>query len=161
MIKNQKGISMMVLIVTIVVILIVFSIATKNAYTAARQAKFYSAISQMKAMQTKVNSLYEEYINADDAKKQEIEKYGQDLTESEKLEDAQVAYEHVNKNNITGDNTGILEDYRYYSTDYIKNTLDEEGILYDFIVNIKTRMVILLEGVSKTGNKRTKVLCFV
>ena len=161
MIKNQKGISMMVLIVTIVVILIVFSIATKNAYTAARQAKFYSAISQMKAMQTKVNSLYEEYINGDDVKKQEIEKYGQDLTESEKMEAAQVAYEDVEENNITGDNIGNLEDYRYYSIDYIKNTLDEEGISYDFIVNIKTRMVILLEGVSKTGNKRKKILCFV
>ena len=161
MLRNQKGLTIVVLIVTVIAILIVFSITTKNAYTAARQAKFYSAMSQMKAMQTKVNSLYEEYINGDDAKKQEIEQYGQDLTESEKMEDAQVAYKDVEENNITGDNIGILDDYRYYSTDYIKNTLDEEGILYDFIVNIKTRMVILLEGVSKTGNTRKKILCFM
>ena len=149
MLKNQKGITIMVLVITIIVLMIIVSITAKSGYSAAKQAKFYSAISQMKAMQTKVNTIYEDYINGDEVKKQEIESYGEDLEESGKYADAKIAYDDVNSNNKTGDNIGELKDYRYYSKNYIKNTLDTEGISYDFIINIKTRTAILLNGVSK------------
>ena len=146
MIKNNKGITMITLVITIIVLIIISSIAINNGYQSSIQARFYNAISEMKAMQTKVNTIYEDYINSTDDVKKEIE--------SGKNAAAQVAYDDVIKNNITGENVGDIQDYRYYSKDYIKNDLDTDGIDYDFIVNIKTRTVILIDGVIRDKKER-------
>lgn len=154
MIKNNKGITMITLVITIIVLIIISSIAINNGYQSSTQARFYNAISEMKAMQTKVNTIYEDYINSTDDVKKEIEAYGESLEESGKNAAAQVAYDDVIKNNITGENVGDIQDYRYYSKDYIKNDLDTDGIDYDFIVNIKTRTVILIDGVIRDKKER-------
>ncbi len=154
MIKNNKGITMITLVITIIVLIIISSIAVDTGYQSSIQAKFYNAVSQMKAIQAKVNSIYEDYINGTDDVKIEIENYGKSLEESGKSEAAQVAYDDVIKNNITGDNIGEFADYRYYSVEYITSELDTEGISYDFIINIKTRTVILLDGVTKDRKNR-------
>ncbi len=154
MIKNNKGITMITLVITIIVLIIISSIAINNGYQSSIQAEFYNAISEMKAMQSKVNSIYEDYINGTDDVKNEIENYGQSLDESGKSGDAQIAYNDVKEHNITGENIGDIDDYRYYSKDYIKNDLDTDGIDYDFIVNIKTRTVILIDGVIRDKKER-------
>ena len=79
----------------------------------------------------------------------EIEEYGSSIEESGKMKEAQIAYNDVTQYNITGEDIGELTDYRYFSKEYIKDTLDIEGIDNDFIINIKTRTVILLYGVEK------------
>ena len=158
MIKNNKGITIITLVITIVVLMIIFSIVTEKGFTASRQAKVYNAISQMRAMQAKVNDIYEDYINADDDTKKQIEEYGSDIESIGKMDASKIAYDDVKANNITGEEIGNLEDYRFYSIDYIKNTLDTEGISYDFIINIKTRTVILLDGI-KRNEKTYYALC--
>ncbi len=42
-----------------------------------------------------------------------------------------------------------LSGYKYFSKESIKDDLDIEGIDYDFIINIDTRSVILVDGIKK------------
>lgn len=142
MIKNQKGITLLTLTITIIVIMILSSVGTDVGLNMIRKANYYKAISELKAMQAKVNELYEEYKN-DNTKV-----FGKD-----KNSKSENAYNHVitNLRNDIGDDLsdriGLYEDYRLFDVDYIKNELDMEGIDLDFIVNVKTRMVILVDGV--------------
>ena len=39
--------------------------------------------------------------------------------------------------------------FKYFSKESIKDDLDIEGIDYDFIINIDTRSVILVDGIKK------------
>ena len=42
-----------------------------------------------------------------------------------------------------------LSGYKYFSKESIKDDLDIEGIDYDFIINLDTRTVILVDGIKK------------
>ena len=41
--------------------------------------------------------------------------------------------------------------FKYFSKKIIKDNLDIEGISYDFIINIDSRCVILVDGIEKDG----------
>ena len=45
----------------------------------------------------------------------------------------------------------ILYGYKYFSKECIKDDLDIEGINYDFIINLDSRYVILVDGVQNEG----------
>ena len=92
----------------------------------------------MKIMQAKVNELYDEDKNG---------VYGVDINtlDAEKKDEIIIAHKISVKN--TDANIGELTDFRYYSSDYIKNTLDIDGVDGDYIINIRTRTVIYIEGI--------------
>ena len=143
MLKNNKGITLVTLVITIIVLTILASITTYSGVSAVKNAKYYNAISELKVMQSKVNEMYEDYKNGEN----EILQMGVSLEESGKFSQANLAYNTAKENNLNETDIGSLAEYRYYSSDYIKNELDIDGISYDFLVNINTRSVILVEGV--------------
>ncbi len=136
--RNNKGITLITLVVMIIIILILASVGTATGLDVIRQSKYNRAVAEMKVMQTKVNEMYEEYKSGDLT----LDNIGTDIPSSlqTKSETALTAI-YGNLSNIN------ISDFKYCSADYIKNTLDVDGVEEDYIINIKTRKVILLEGV--------------
>lgn len=150
MLKNNKGITMVALVITVILLIILASIGISSGLDTAKESRFYNAVAEMKTMQTKVNEIYEEYSNSDETTKNEILRLGQAIADSGKSADAQKAYNSVQQTD--SDVAGSLEDYRYYDVSYISDTLGVDGIEHDFIVNIKLRTVILVDGIEKNGS---------
>ena len=59
MLKQNKGITMISLVVTVIVLMILASITTYSGISTAKESRYYNAVHQMKVMQSEVNSWYE------------------------------------------------------------------------------------------------------
>ena len=58
MLKQNKGITMISLVVTVIVLMILASITTYSGISTAKESRYYNAVHQMKVMQSEVNSWY-------------------------------------------------------------------------------------------------------
>ena len=132
--ENKKGITLVSLIVTVIVLLILASIATYSGINVISSSKLTTFTTELKIMQTQVNALYEE-----DSTKE----YGDELTENIKKQ-ADIVF--------TESESGITSEdgYRYWSNNLIKE-LGIEGVEQDFFVNLKTRSVVSYEGFQYEG----------
>ena len=133
--RNKKGITLVSLVITIIVLSILASIATYSGISVIKSSKFTAFTAELKIMQTGVNTIYE------DSKKNEngSEQYG-DLLTGEVQEQANKVF--------TSEAAGITDQtgYRYWSSNYIKNTLKIEGVEQSFFVNLEKRSVVSYEG---------------
>ena len=145
MLKNSRGITLVTLVITIIVLIILGSVTTYTGSNTIKSARYYNSIAEIKAVKTKVDELYEEYQNGDEAVKTTILNQGEATTA--KATELSNAYYVASQNNINGEDLGNEEDYRYYSKDYITNILDIDGIDRDFFINVRTRSVLLVKGV--------------
>ena len=141
--KNDKGITLISLVVMIIIILILATVGTNTGINVIRESKYHRAVSEMKVMQTKINEIYEEYKGGDES----IVTLGSDIDDvpSSLKSKAETAIRSVDGN------LNHEYDYKYYSSDDIKNTLDLDGVEGDYLVNIKNRNVILIEGTKSDG----------
>lgn len=145
MLKENRGITMISLVVTVIVLMILASITTYSGVSTAKESRYYNAVHQMKVMQTEVNCWYEDKKDGN-----EIE-WAKGLLLSSSGKEAQcfTAYNSAKNNNINGSDIGNIADFKYFSKEIIKNDLDIEGVNYDFIINLNTRCVILVDGIEK------------
>ena len=60
MLKENRGITMISLVVTVIVLMILASITTYSGVSTAKESRYYNAVHQMKVMQTEVNCWYED-----------------------------------------------------------------------------------------------------
>lgn len=137
--ENNKGITLIALTIMIIIMLILVAITTTTGLNVIKESRYNKAVAEMKTMQAKVNELYDEYKEG----KLEPTNYGTQISSSIQA-DANVAYNSVQSSNSE---IGEFQDFRFYSADYIKNTLDVDGVDGDYIINIKTRTVIYLDGI--------------
>ena len=67
---NQNGVTLLALVITIVVLLILASVATYSGIDIIRSSRLNTFTAEMKIMQTEVNNLYEQWksgeINIDE-----------------------------------------------------------------------------------------------
>lgn len=147
MLKNNKGITMIALVITIAILMLLAGATTYSGLSTVRDSRYYNAISEIKIMQAKVNEWYEDYKHGDTS----IWDKGKNLSGSGKESQAIKAYNSTKKNNLNGIDIGSIAGYKYFDKDSIKNELDIDGISYDFIINIDTRTVILVDGIEKDG----------
>ncbi|MCI9064076.1 MAG: hypothetical protein HFJ17_05695, partial [Clostridia bacterium] len=138
MLKNNRGITLVSLVITILVLAITGSIATYSGISALRYINFTNAKTQMETMQSKVNGWYQEVKNNPET---EISSYGKPLNEAD-AEKVSTTLGPISK-----------DGYKYFSSDYIKNTLKIDGISYDFLININTASVFLYGGITYEGTK--------
>ena len=161
MTKDQRGVTLLILTITIIVLIIIASITSNVGVNMIRKANYYKAVSELKAMQVKVNELYEEY------KLDNTKVFGKEITASMKSkcgDDYNYVQDNLRTDIIDSQghplssmlDVGNFNDYRLFDVDYIKNDLKMDGIDLDFIVNIKTRTVILVNGVNDIENKNKK-----
>jgi len=158
--KKEKGITLVGLVMSIIILIIISSIAVYSGTGTVRYAKFNKAKSEMEIMQTNVNSWYQEYQKIEVSDSEEIP---EGKTKEDVKIERQVAF--INNYGVaTSDSscdptaldktvsaTGITaSDYRFLSGDYVKNNfgLDES---FDFLVSIPERTVILFNGLKYNG----------
>ena len=135
--KNNKGVTLVSLVVTIAVLIILASITTYSGVNVIRQSKLNKFTTEMKIMQTEVNNLYDRYSNGEI----DVLNIGKEL-DSE-------------ANNVfTGGASGITDSsgYRYYDRETTES-LGIEGVEEEFYVNVEKRSVISRLGIEYEGEK--------
>ena len=136
--NERKGITLVSLVITIVVLIILASIGTSAGIDVIKQAKLNNFTTELEVMQVKVNELYDEYSSGNN----DVLDYGKDLNLSGGQADKV----------LTSSISGVTDksDYRYYDKTTI-NDLKLEEIDSEFFVNVKTRSVVSYNGVEYEG----------
>lgn len=132
---NDKGITLIALVVTIIVLLILASITVPAGRDVIANAKLTTFGTEMQVMQTEVNRLQQKYKNGDTA----VLEIGRELSGTDDETKA-----------FTGAEITNTEGYRYYD----KSTLEELGLKdfgQEFLVNVPERMIISLAGFNYKG----------
>jgi len=139
--KNDKGITLVTLVITIVVMLILATVAVNTGIDTIKSTEFTKFTSELKIMQTQVNSLYEKYQNKEKVNGVEVLTLGEDINNNENIKKQANIVFTEEKSGIT-DKTG----YRYFSKETI-NQLKIEGVSQEFFVNIQERKIISYLGI--------------
>lgn len=130
MLKQNKGVTLVALAVTIIVLLILASITITSSLKSVKISKVSEAKAQLKTMQTNVNSWYQEFKNGNT----DVLGYGNSNVSN---------YSEVfNTVGIT-DTSG----YRLFTSTYITDDLGIDGISRDMLIDVKNRKIILTKGV--------------
>ena len=147
---NEKGITLIALVITIIILIVLASIGTYAAKETIESARLTKFTSELKIMQYKVNELYnswkenrtitidgETYGNSNNKEGiKDIDKdLGQSIGECPKSSQASEALKGKTEGN-----------YRYFSNDLIKK-LEVEDVEQDFFIDIETRSVVSCDGV--------------
>ena len=133
--RENKGITLIALIITIVVLLILASIATYSGVGIIRQSKLNRFTTEMKVMQTEVNDLYDRYSSGET-----------DLVNLGKELDNQADKVFTSGASGITDKTG----YRYYDQETIQS-LGIDGVEEEFFVNVQKRSVVSYLGFEYEG----------
>lgn len=136
--KNRKGITLISLVITIIVLLILASIGTYSGINIIKSSKLTAFTTELKIMQTQVNTIYQENKGAN---------IGAELTGSIGIQ-ANKVFEELRKDAKSGISSS--EGYRYWSNRTIKE-LGIEGIEQDFFINLEKRSVVSCQGIQYEG----------
>ena len=140
--KNQKGITLISLVVMIILILILASIGITSGRSTIESSKFTRFKTELTIMQNKVNELNQSNeVNL-----------GEELTDTQKAilnkdEISNIIYKDKNED----EKNNIKNGFKYFSQEYIKKTLGLEEIKRDFLINVDKRMVISEKGFEYQG----------
>lgn len=152
--KKEKGITLTSLVITIIILLIIASISVFSGTQTIKYAKWNKAKSEMETVQAQVNTWNEEYKSLSDTEKNTyLKNIGTSVTNPPDVEDMD-SYNNAlekTKNNVAEIDESNISDYRLLSEYYLKKNLGLNGS-YEFLVNIKTRDVVLLSGLEYEGN---------
>lgn len=139
--KENKGITLVTLIITIIIMLILTSVTTYSGIDTYKRMKVTKFITQMQLIQGKVDELKDnktvEELNLTWAK-----------VPSDKQSIITAAY---NNGEITSSDVNL---YRYISSEELKQKLDlEDGINGEILVNFATREVVSTTGIEHENEK--------
>ena len=156
-IGNSKGVTLIALVITIIVLLILASVATYSGVGVIRSSQFTTFITELKIMQTQVNDLYDQWKNGnikiDDTNgtitnASDNSTIGKDLTYNSTVQ--------AQANTVLVETLGLassiadLSNYKYFDQETLQN-LRIEGITREFFIDIKTRSVVSYEGYTYEG----------
>ena len=158
--KEEKAITLISLVITIVVLLILSSIVTYSGIDVIKSSKFTAFSTELKIMQTQVNNIYQKYKDNNTIIIDETTYYGEaqkNNTEGKKiileLGEEILGDKETQANKVfTESESGIIsqEGYRYWSNELI-NKLGIEGVKGEFFVNIEKRSIVSYEGFEYEG----------
>ena len=142
---NSKGVTLIALVITIILLLILASIATYSGIDIINSSKLTAFTTEMKIMQTQVNNLYDQWKNGDIDK----DTIGKDLTSSTEVQEQAnlVLVQELGFASSISELTG----YRYFDQDTIQD-LGIEGVEQEFFINIEQREVVSYDGLRYEGN---------
>ena len=149
--KQNVGITLVSLVITIIILLILASITVYSGISTIRSARLTEFTTELKIMQQKVNELYGSYannksvtVNGAEYIGNDIQNIGQDIDKIFNTHQLEEIFSEVGSG-IT-DRSG----YMYYDAETIK-ALGLENIEYAFLVNVPKRSVISTEGFEDDG----------
>lgn len=152
--KNENGVTLIALTVTIIVLIILASVGITSGISTIESSKLTRFTSEMKTMQANVNELYNSWKIGDKYTLENNEYAGdQILNIGKDLLLVQEDVENAFKLQSEG-GSGIVdrEGYRYFDAETIE-LLGIENIKQEFFVNVKTRSVISVKGIMYEGRK--------
>ena len=141
-ITEEKGVTLLVLVTTIIILLILTSIGVTSGISTLNSAKFSQFKEELKILQTKVNELNQnDEINL-----------GEELTETQKnilniIDISKIIYNDKTEE----EKKEIQNGFRYFNNESLKNELDLEGIKRDYLINFKYRYIVCYKGVEYNG----------
>lgn len=142
--ENQKGITLISLVITIIVLVIITGIGISASIDSIKSAKKTAFITELEMIQEKVNTIYEKRkLNADDIAY--YNSLGQDVSNV----GAPKLLEILKGQSSMG--------YLYFSKEDLKK-LDLDNISQDVIINFATRDVVSTTGIEIDGNTYYKLL---
>ena len=147
--KNKKGVTLISLVVTIVVLSILISVATISGVSVLQSSKLTAFTTKMKIMQSKVNELYEKSSN------NETITVGSTSYTGDGIKKVGKKIENEEYIKILTDELGYtsVNNYKYWDNDTI-NDLGIEGLDKNdnFLVDISSRSVVSCTGFKYKGN---------
>ncbi len=138
--EDKKGITLVALIITIILMLILASVTTYTGINTYKNTRVNRFVAQMQLIQTKIDDLV-------------------DTKTTEELNNMQLksvtTQEQRNSINSAFSNgevtTNDINSYKVFTKDDVLNILDVEDIQNDIIVNLKTREIVDLNGIEYEG----------
>ena len=136
--KSNKGITLLILIIMVIIISILAGVIINSGMGAYREAKLTQFVARMNMIQSRVNVAYTEIKN-----------------EYKNVEDYGISADRANgsvKNKIKKIiPDGNLSDYRYLSKANLRQDLELQNLSEEIIVNFDTREIYNLEGIEYEG----------
>ena len=143
--KEKKGVTLIALVITIIIIMILASIAIYSGASTIRYVNFNKAKSEIQVIQSYVNQWYKEYQEAED-KNIFLGDYGE-LIETA-IENDKCTQEQIDnafaEGGITDDNK--KSNYKFFSASFLKEKIGLDAS-FDYLISIKDRNTILYNGV--------------
>ncbi len=153
MLRNEKGITILILTITIILMVILAGATINYGVNSLNAAKFQNFSYELQQIQGKVDSIYEKIKLGD-------ESYiilGNEITDSEKAMNTLNMVKGINYLNILDsqrDQYYYQENfsyYRYLTEDNLENIFDITSNPGDVIINFTTREVISVDGFEYEG----------
>jgi len=138
--KNEKGITLVSVVLTILLLGIITGIVITNGVDTYGNSKVVAFETQMQMIQKKVDIAVEEGSVIGTAL---------DDTQKEKL--AQILSEDDSGENYIKTSNANDDSLKFFSGDDIEDIFDIQEVQDDFVINFATREVINLNGVEKDG----------
>lgn len=139
--KDKKGVTLIALVITIIVILILASIAIYSGASTIRYAKYNKAKSEIQLIQSYVNQWYKEYQEeGEEDKINFLNQYGEptSVCNSEELQ---------NTFSGGGINSSNKQDsYRFFSASFLKDKIGIDAS-FEYLISIPDRNTILYNGI--------------
>lgn len=147
--KNEKGITLVSLVIAIIVILILASISIYSATSTLRYAKYNKAKSEIEIIQAQVNKWYIELndTNITQERSEEIKNYGEKI-ENVDSDTSKALIQTFGDSGINDEN--LRENYRFFSEQYLKDTLGLDAS-FDYLISVIDRDTILVGGAYYNG----------
>ena len=147
--KNEKGITLISLVIAIIVILILASISIYSATSTLRYAKYNKAKSEIEIIQAQVNKWNQELndTNITQARFEEIKNYGEKI-ENVDSDTSKAIIQTFGDSGINDEN--LRENYRFFSEQYLKDTLGLDAS-FDYLISVIDRDTILVGGAYYNG----------
>lgn len=141
--KNQKGITLITLVITIVILLILAGVVINNGMESINTSKRTAFIAELEMIQAKVNVIYEERKTSSE----NVDYYnsiGQDISN----------VDQVHLNEVLGETS--KEGFKYFNSNDLEK-LDLDNISQDVLINYNTREIVSLTGIEIDGVKYYKL----
>ena len=136
-VTEEKGITLMTLVIMIIIILILASIGVTTGTNTIKEAQYTQFKNELKVLQTKVNELNQ-------SNKIEI---GRQLNEEEKNTlDIPAVSSIIYDGKSDEENLKIQKRFRYCNEESLKEDLDLYSIKREYLINIEYRYVICYKG---------------
>lgn len=138
--KDNKGITLVALIMTIILMLILVSVTTYSGINSYKNAQVTKFVTQMQLIQAKVDDL---------VSSKTIEELNSMNLQLPTTQDQQNAINSAISNKEV--KTNDMNTYKVFSKDDILNILDVEDVQNDIMVNFETREIISAKGIEYDG----------
>lgn len=136
-IKQENGVTLVILVVMIIILLILASVGVTSWNQTIEYSAFNEFTAELQVMQSKVNELNQNK-NTD---------IGTEISENQKniLDIAEIR-NIIFKNKTDEEITKIKNGFRYCSKEWIKQNLELDSIKRDYLINVEKRYVISCTG---------------